>query len=224
MFLSFFLLTFLSFFPTYFLTMPAFEIPSFYMIPCPKFLLGMNETDQLAQIIVFGSEKCIIEVAWIRDTRQVLFRIPEGLRVPAGDYLQPDGPITQSLAHIVGCAQQFIIAKDMMLCISSEQQERFDDEMRLGFYDCAWSDYACDDLAMQFTMLIDRTCITSSHRIMKVIREMIAEEDRATALAAANKAKRSTVVAAKTATETAAANTADDDEDEYADMPALIPF
>jgi len=192
--------------------------PYFYMTP---YTGSLYSAEQLAQISS-KNDGWTMELFWLPATRQVLFNIPEGLQIKAGLYVQPDGAITHSLAHCLGVPQQFIVVHNFAV-FNYGKVEFCTDAMRLGFYDCAWSDYTCDGLALQFDVEVDRSCITSSHRIIKVVREIIAEEDRAAEKEQEQEQqKQKQKQAQQQKQKQKQAQHTDDDEDAYADMPALI--
>ena len=156
-----------------YLSMSFYNIP----IPEPSFVMPFQ---QLAQFK--SSDGTIYAAYWLPKTRQVVFMEDADVW-----HIQPDGPITKSLAALFNCASYNIVAKGITIFEIRGKQKLADAEQIIAFYDCSWSDYACDQIGLQFDVDVNYECTTNVQRLLKVVRGII-------------------------------------DEEEYADMPGLIPI
>ena len=136
---------------------------SFYHIQIPV----EANLRQLAQIL--DSKGDTTRFYWNSKTSQVV--------VEQGDkrWVQPNGLVTHSLAAVFGCSPNNIIAKNLFLFETPRHGKAADEEMTVGFYDCEWSDYGNDHIAIQFSLVVDTTCITSAKRLLKVVKLLLQE-------------------------------------------------
>lgn len=151
---------------------------SFYTIPipCPEY----EGIQQLAQVL--DTDANVTVFYWRKATKQVVIEASDG-----NWYIQPDGLITKSLAALFDCSRHNIVATNLFMFERPGHGKAMDQETTIAFYECDWSDYANDHIAIDFTVEIDRACTSNIVRLLKVVRTLIDDED-------------------------------------YADMPALIPI
>jgi hypothetical protein len=141
---------------------------SFYSIPIPE-PSSVMPFQQLAQFK--SPDGSIYEAYWLPKTRQVLF-----MEDVDDWHIQPDGLITKSLATLFNCHSQNIVANDITIYEPRDKHKPADAEETVAFYDCSWSDYACDKIYIQFNVTVDYECTTNVQRLLKVMRGIVDEE------------------------------------------------
>jgi hypothetical protein len=153
---------------------------SFYNISIPLPDFQSDDLQQLAQFHL--SNGLLVEAHWHKTTKQVVLQ-------DGGNkwFIQPDGPVTRTLSKLLDCQPHNVVVKGLFLFETPGHGKAADQEMAVSFYDCDWSDYACDRIAIQFNAEANRKCETNVQRLIAVVRNLIDEED-------------------------------------YADMPALVPI
>jgi hypothetical protein len=142
---------------------------SFYSIPIPRPQGGFQ---QLAQFSVMqnGARNWFV-VEWLKDTRQVIVWNEE----TDTWLIQPNADITTSLATLLNCKPTNIVAKNLFYGEYKQTKKRFDEEMLGGFYECAWSDYTCDNLVLMFDVEVHPNCLSDRKRLVLAIRRYVEE-------------------------------------------------
>ena len=138
---------------------------SFYNVPIPS----VANLRQLAQILDEDGEVTVLY--WCKETSQVVVQQDDDR------WIQPNGPVTESLAAIFDCDPCHIIAKNLFLFETPGHGKAADQELTIGFYDCEWSDYANDHIAIEFDLVINESCTSNAKRLVKALRALIKEED-----------------------------------------------
>ena len=151
---------------------------SFYniSIPSPDIYAQLQF---VAKINLQGKQSAVF---WRNATRQVVIRNENNEWL-----IQPDGLITASLAALFNVAPHNIIVKGIFITESPHNVTMANEDATLAFYECEWSDYACDKMSLSFDLEIHPDCSTAKKQLVAAIRAFIK------------------------------------DEEEYADMPPLIP-
>lgn len=111
---------------------------TFYSVSIPA---PVGRLQQLAQISTLCSG--VICAFWRRKEKQVLFETAEGEWI-----IQPNGNIRRSLAVLLECSEQNILA-DNLVVFEGTNSSPADDAMERGFLQCDWSDFASDIMAIQ---------------------------------------------------------------------------
>lgn len=150
--------------------------------------------EQLAQI-QYRDE--IISAYWYGETRQVLLRRDDDW------FIQPNGSVLRSLAALLRCSPHHLAASNLFFFEAPGRGVAVDNYLGLAFYSCEWSDYACDRIAVQFNLELVPTLQSTDHQMSYVIAQMYARIDQ---------------------TRRDRHYMDNDDEDIYADMPALTPL
>lgn len=121
---------------------------TFYTIPIgDPFVSEFQNFQQLAQITL-TTDDCL-SVYWRRDERQVV------LEHGSQFFIQPNARILDSLAAYLNIDATHIIAKNLTLYESPVQAQSADVDTAIQFYDCEWSDYALDNMAIQFDLEVN---------------------------------------------------------------------
>jgi hypothetical protein len=113
---------------------------TFYSIRIPT-----PELPGLQQLAQFISPIGLIEAYWMRAERQVV------IRTIADDswFVQPNGKVIESLSSIIGISSSYIVMRDLFLFEEKGHGKLADNQTQDYFYDCEWSDYASDFIAIQ---------------------------------------------------------------------------
>ena len=205
--------------PYCFSTLHFSEMSSFYSVSIPETVAALQ---QLAQIL-YGDE--VLTVFWMNDTRQVV------LERDGAWHIQPNGSVTRSLAALLQCAPHHLVASGLFFFETPGHGVAVDTRLSLAFYGCEWSDYACDKIALQFNLTVDPTLQSDAHRMTYVIGQLYTEtvEDNNSNdtyvlenIEIQRGSGRRTVYTFGQLDENDGQY--DEDEDIYADMPALIPL
>jgi hypothetical protein len=138
---------------------------SFYNVPIPT----PANLRKLAQIIDEDGEVTVIH--WCKLTSQIVVQQDDDR------WIQPNGPVTESLAAIFDCDASNIIAKNLFLFETPGHGKAADEELTVGFYDCEWSDYANDHIAIEFDLVINESCTSNAKRLVKALRVFIDDEE-----------------------------------------------
>ena len=121
---------------------------TFYTIPIgDPFVSEYQNFQQLAQIMLDAGD--CLSVYWRRDERQVV--LEHGSKF----FVQPNARILDSLAAYLGVEPTHIVAKNLTLYESPIQAQSADFETAMQFYECEWSDYALDNMAIQFDLEVN---------------------------------------------------------------------
>jgi len=99
---------------------------------------------QLAQIIINEHEH--LDISWRAETRQVI------LRNDTATFIQPNARIVDSLATYFSVNPAHIVAKNLVLFERPNHVQDADTDTAIHFYNCEWSDYAVDQIAIQFEL------------------------------------------------------------------------
>jgi len=135
-------------------------MPSFYSTPIPQPISAT--VDQLAQIHLTNTDE-IISVYWYADTRQIVLNREDDW------YIQPNGSVLRSLAALLHCEPHHLVAESLFFFETPGHGVAVDRQLSLAFYNCEWSDYACDKIAIQFSLTIDPSLTSAAHRLSYVI-------------------------------------------------------
>jgi len=124
------------------------RMSTFYTIPIgDPFVSEFQNFQQLAQITL-NTGDCL-SVYWRRDERQVV------LEHGSEFFIQPNARILDSLAAFLNIDPTHIVAKNLTLYESPILVQSADAETAIQFYDCEWSDYALDNMAIQFELEVN---------------------------------------------------------------------
>ncbi len=127
------------------------SIPVPVRIPTPSFEDG-TDLKQLAQITTPDG---ILEAFWMPDQRNVV------VEYSGAWYLLPDCNIVESIGEIVAIKASKINLESLTLfegCFPHSVVTAGDDQDCNHFYDCDWSDYACDHMAFQANLHYPYDC------------------------------------------------------------------
>ena len=112
----------------------------FYSVSIPEPVFP-GKLEQLAQ---FDTPDGVVCAYWHRPARQVVLE-HEGKFT-----IQPDGNVVESIAELLGVRKASLInMSDLFFFEKPGHGKLQDDDTHNHFYDCDWSDYACDHIAIQ---------------------------------------------------------------------------
>lgn len=125
------------------------SISSNYSVRIPK--PDVAALEQLAQL---DTQDGLLEVFWIRGTRQVVLVF--------GDewYIQNDGYILDSVSEILGIKESVITVSNLKAGNRYDPStfSYADAEMARQIYNCMWSDYTCDHMILQADLSYPYDC------------------------------------------------------------------
>lgn len=134
---------------------------SFYSISIP--VPSTTDLEQLAQIL---SPAGIISAWWRRAERQVILNLNDKW------YLQPDWLITDSLGNLLGVPDYQVVCRGLFFFETRGHGKSVDNDTAMAFYNCDWSDYASDRIAIQFDLEINTNLTSFNHQMEYVYDEL----------------------------------------------------
>lgn len=113
---------------------------TFYNVTIPEPVINSG-IEQLAQ---FRTPYGAFEVCWLSKSKQVVIHNGKDW------WIQPNGLISKSLASILDCNELNLQLTDLILFDRDYKSgDRAPEELENKFFDCEWSDYACDKMVFQ---------------------------------------------------------------------------
>jgi hypothetical protein len=115
-----------------------------YSISSPEPALPSSHLYNIAR---FQTPRGFLCVYWMRATRQVILH-------SAWDdawHIQPDENIVASVARILNVSQVYFVMNQLFV-FQNGHGKLADDTLNNSFYDCTWSDYACDHMGIEGTV------------------------------------------------------------------------
>lgn len=112
----------------------------FYSVRIPEPVFP-GELEQLAQ---FDTPDGIVCAYWHRPTKQVVLE-------RNGEFtIQPDGNVVESIAELLSVRKASLINMTELFFFEKPGHGKLQDiATHSAFYECEWSDYACDRIAIQ---------------------------------------------------------------------------